>query len=338
MEDPLEMDGPISPEEARVEGWSGGSERRSEEKKRRPWWLKWVIAGAIAIIIAFCALGVYTVDQTEEAVIKEFGKFVGTAEPGIHWRNPLTQSVEIYYVGVRTVDFVSKEEMIPATASAESEEIATSRLVYPSIVVLSKDALEIRIDLSVATKIRKDKLEEIAKTFKNQDYLEQWKIATIRSAVRDVISQYDAEEIYGSKRSEVEASIHNELEKRLSQYFDVTGVYLRKIELPTRLKDAIEAKLQAQQEAQRMQYILEKEKREAERKQVEAEGIAKANQIIGESRRRNQEYVQWYYLQVLQKFADSEINAIIIVTAPSNCYPGVNLTEPVAPPIILPQQ
>ncbi len=85
-----------------------------------------------------------------------------------------------------------------------------------------------------------------------------------------------------------------------------------------------------------MQYIVQKEKLEAERKRVETEGIARANQIIGESLRRNPEYIQWYYLQVLKQFAESHNNAIIIVPAPSSFYPGINLTQPVAPPIIIP--
>ncbi|WP_236609670.1 hypothetical protein [Archaeoglobus sulfaticallidus] len=85
-----------------------------------------------------------------------------------------------------------------------------------------------------------------------------------------------------------------------------------------------------------MQYIVQKEKLEAERKRVE--GIARANQIIGESLRKNPVYVQWYYLQVLKQFAESHNNAIMIVPALSSFYPGANLTQPVAPPIIIPSQ
>ena len=84
-----------------------------------------------------------------------------------------------------------------------------------------------------------------------------------------------------------------------------------------------------------MQYIVQKEKLEAERKKVEAEGIAEANRIIGESLRKNPEYIQWYYLQVLKSFAESHNNAIIIVPVPAEkFYPGVNVTQPVAPMII----
>jgi regulator of protease activity HflC (stomatin/prohibitin superfamily) len=162
----------------------------------------------------------------------------------------------------------------------------------------------------------------------------------IRAHVRDIIAQYKAEDLYTESRTKIQQEFEEKIRKEFEPYgIIVTAVLIRNIDLPPSVEQAIEAKIQAKQEAERMQYVLQKEKLEAERKKVEAQGIAEANKIIGESLRKNPEYIQWYYLQVLQKFAESHNNAIIIVPVPAEkFYPGVNVSQPVAPPLILPSK
>jgi regulator of protease activity HflC (stomatin/prohibitin superfamily) len=91
----------------------------------------------------------------------------------------------------------------------------------------------------------------------------------------------------------------------------VERVLLRNVDPPEKLKQAIQAKLEAEQEAQKMAFILEKERMEAERKRVEAKGIADAQKIIANS--LSPEYLQWYYIEALRKLVDSPNNSTIIL-------------------------
>ncbi|HLZ17111.1 MAG TPA: SPFH domain-containing protein, partial [Cyclobacteriaceae bacterium] len=105
-----------------------------------------------------------------------------------------------------------------------------------------------------------------------------------RSTVRQVMGRYTAEEIYSTKRAEVESAIKNETEKILNQNnVNATAVLIRSIALPEQIKQAIENKLQQEQEALAYQFRLDKEKSEAERKRIAAEGESRANNIINNS-------------------------------------------------------
>ncbi len=278
----------------------------------------------VALFAILLASGVvFTVDQTEIAVVKTFGEYSHLATPGLHFKMPIAQSVEHYYVGIRTVNFV---------------EGGSGRDVYAPVIALSNDGLEIKMDISVQTSLKPEKMEEIARTFKGPEFIESWKISTIRGVIRDVIAKYNAEALYGDQRGQVEADIRHELEDKLSRYFNVQAVYIRKVTLPQNLKNAIEAKLQAQQDAMRMQFVVEKEKREAERKEIEAQGIAKANEIIGESMRRNPEYLQWYYMKALEEMAKSPNTMFVLLPVPASYIPNANVSAmPQVPVLISPK-
>ncbi len=283
-----------------------------------------IIPGAILFILItlffLILLGgsLFTVDQTEIAVVKTFGEYSHLAKPGLHVKLPVAQSVEHYYIGIRTVNFVEGEK---------------GRDTYAPVVALSNDGLEIKMDISVQTALKPEKIEEVARSFKGPEFIESWKISTIRGVIRDVIARYNAEALYGDQRGQVEADIRHELEDKLSRYFNVHAVYIRKVTLPQNLKNAIEAKLQAQQDAMRMQFIVEKEKKEAERKEIEAEGIAKANAIIGQSMRKNPEYLQWYYMKALEEMARSENTMFVLLPVPSSYIPNANISQ--SPPVSL---
>src|SRR5258708_25150820 len=102
------------------------------------------------------------------------------------------------------------------------------------------------------------------------------------------MGRYTAEEIYSTKRAEVESGIKNETEKILNlNKVNATGVLIRSIALPEQIKQAIENKLQQEQEALSYKFRLDKEKREAERKRIAAEGESRANNIINNSLTNN---------------------------------------------------
>ena len=284
---------------------------RGKGKKRLP-----VVIGLMIPIVIFLlitlASSIVVIDQTEVGVVKIFGVVQPEPlQPGLHFVKPFITEVVRMPTYEKTLELVGEKH----------------------IKALTSEGLPVYFDMAVQYKIDPNKAPEVYSKLKNY---EVWMENRVRAHARDIVAQYRAEDLYTQKRE----LIQSEFEKRLDEEFRpygiiVTAVLIRNIDLPESVEKAIQAKIQAKQEAERMQYIVQKEKLEAERKKVEAEGIAEANRIIGESLRKNPEYIQWYYLQVLKSFAESHNNAIIIVPVPAEkFYPGVNITQPVAPMIL----
>ncbi|MFW5756187.1 MAG: prohibitin family protein, partial [Tangfeifania sp.] len=116
------------------------------------------------------------------------------------------------------------------------------------------------------------------------NYINVLVIPEVRSTVRQVAGRYAAEEIYSTKRSEVETAIKTETEEVLNaNYIDMRALLIRSINLPDQIKNAIENKLKQEQEARAYEFRLQREESEAERKRIEAEGIAAYNKIISSS-------------------------------------------------------
>jgi regulator of protease activity HflC (stomatin/prohibitin superfamily) len=149
--------------------------------------------------------------------------------------------------------------------------------------ILDKNGLSIHVDITVRYFPIPEKIGYVHQKF-TQSYVEVLVIPEVRSTVRQVMGRYTAEEIYSTKRAEVEAAIKGETEKILSMnYVTATAVLIRSIVLPEQIKGAIENKLQQEQEALAYQFRLDKEKSEAERKRIAAEGESRANNIINNS-------------------------------------------------------
>ncbi|RAV99611.1 prohibitin family protein [Pseudochryseolinea flava] len=153
--------------------------------------------------------------------------------------------------------------------------------------VLDKNGLSIHVDVSARYNPMPDKIGYIHQKFyrtSTDDYIRVLVIPEVRSTVRQVMGRYTAEEIYSTKRAEVEGAIKTETEKILQlNYVNATAVLIRSIVLPEQIKGAIENKLQQEQEALAYQFRLDKEKSEAERKRIAAEGEARANNIVNSS-------------------------------------------------------
>jgi regulator of protease activity HflC (stomatin/prohibitin superfamily) len=146
-----------------------------------------------------------------------------------------------------------------------------------------KNGLPIHVDVTVRYSAMPDKIGYIHERF-TKDYANRFVIPEVRSVARQVMAKYTAEEIYSTKRAEVEIGIMSETEKVLNaNYINATAILIRSIKLPDQIRIAIESKLQQQQEALAYQYRLEKEKSEAERKKIAAEGEARANNIVNSS-------------------------------------------------------
>jgi len=151
--------------------------------------------------------------------------------------------------------------------------------------VLDKKGLPINVDVSVRFYPIYDKIGELHEKF-GVKYIDKLVVPEVRSTVRQVMGRYTAEEIYSTKRSEVEQKIISETEAVLNKPENnilMTTLLIRSINLPTDYKKSIENKEIQKQEALAYQYKLEKEEAEAKRKVIAAEGEANANRIINSS-------------------------------------------------------
>lgn len=149
--------------------------------------------------------------------------------------------------------------------------------------ILDKNGLSIKMDVSVRFNPTYHKIGYLHQSF-GVGYISQLVIPEVRSSVRQVAGRFSAEEIYSTKRAEVESAIIVETEKVLSSNnIDMQALLIRSIILPEQIKRAIEEKLKQEQEALAYVYILEKAKAEAERQRIAAQGEAAANKIINNS-------------------------------------------------------
>ena len=179
------------------------------------------------------------------------------------------------------------------------------------MVVLSADGLTIKVEVSVRYRPTENGVGLLYKQFQ-QDYHERLVIPELRSAVRTVIGNYQPEELYSTKRSEIELAIDSIVSARLDEnHVLLTAMLLRKIELPQSLQGAIEEKLTAEQHAQRYVYILQQERQEAERKIVEARGAATANAILDSSLTGN--LLKMRGIEATLKLSESPNSKVVVV-------------------------
>lgn len=149
--------------------------------------------------------------------------------------------------------------------------------------VLDKSGLKVIIDVSIRFNPIYDQIGSLHEVF-GKAYINQLVIPEVRSSVRQVAGRFTAEEIYSTKRNEVEQTIIAETNKILGEnYIDMRALLIRSINLPTQIQQAIESKLTQEQEFLAYQFKLEKEKSEAERRRIAAEGESAANKIINNS-------------------------------------------------------
>jgi len=149
--------------------------------------------------------------------------------------------------------------------------------------VLDKSGLSLKVDVSVRFYPSHDKIGYIQEQF-GTNYIEKLVVPEARSSVRKIMGRFTAEEIYSTKRKEVEEAIIAETGEVLKKNnMIMAALLIRSIILPDQIKKAIESKLQQEQEALAYQFKLDKERSEAERKRIEASGAAAANDIINKS-------------------------------------------------------
>lgn len=149
--------------------------------------------------------------------------------------------------------------------------------------VLSSNGLNIRVDVTIRVHPKYSQIGELHENFGRQ-YTDRLVRPELRSSVREVIGQFTPEELYSTKRNEVQTLINEDLQAALNDNFiELKATLIRDIQLPDKVRSAIETKLEAEQTALKYEYILNQERKEAERKIIEAEAKAESNRILNAS-------------------------------------------------------
>mgnify|MGYP006268447521 FL=1 len=152
-----------------------------------------------------------------------------------------------------------------------------------SMSVLSSNGLNIKLDVTVRVNPNYDQIGDLHDEF-GRDYLNSLVRPEIRSSVRKIIGRFNPEELYSTRRDEVQDMITSDLEGVLdTNYIELQAVLIRDIVLPEKVRTAIEEKIEAEQLALKYEYILDQERKEAERRIIEAEAKAESNRILNAS-------------------------------------------------------
>jgi regulator of protease activity HflC (stomatin/prohibitin superfamily) len=223
---------------------------------------------ALILVILGAAFSMFKVVESGEVGVKTlFGKVDDDVlYSGLNVVNPMME--------VRTFDVKTQNY----TMSGVNDE--GGKIGDDAIRVLSADGLEVIIDLSVLFKVKPSAAPEILRTI-GTDYLDKIVRPIARTAIRDNAVSYDAVALYSSKRDEFQNKIFNTINKSfVKRGLELEQLLVRNITLPASVKTTIESKINAEQDAQKMTFVLQKERQEAERKRVEAQGIADYQKIL----------------------------------------------------------
>jgi len=224
-------------------------------------------AGVIVVLIGMSIACVVQVEPGMVGVQKLFGKVNNNIlESGLNIVNPL---VQVVMFDIRTENY---------TMSGVQDE--GSKQGDDAIRVLTADGLEVVVDLTVLYRVVPAEAPRILKEV-GTDYRNVLVRPICRTKIRDNAVYYDAVALYSTKRDEFQAKIFSTIEANFKDRgLLLEQLLVRNITLPASVKASIESKINAEQDAQKMQFVLQKETQEAQRKRVEAQGIADYQKIL----------------------------------------------------------
>lgn len=243
----------------------------------------WALLSATILFMSSCTV----VRQGEVGVKRTFGKY----------------NDKIYTSGLRGFNpFSSTIIKVPAqTTNLEMQ-----------LDIPSKEGLTIRSEVSILYNIEPKKVPDILRNL-GTDYENSVILPVFRSAVSDVSSKYFAKDMHSGNRAEIEKAIRDLMMTTMSgKGIFVESVLLKSIQLPRTLSKAIEEKLESEQQAQRMEFVLQAAKREAERKIIEAEGVRDANKIISQG--LTDKILQFKNIEAWLKLSESPNSKVIITS------------------------
>ncbi len=256
------------------------------------------IAGVIVILIGLSSSMFKVIEAGQVGVKTLFGKVNSDVlYSGLNIVNPLN---EVTTFDVKTLNYTMSGVNDEGGAAADD-----------AIRVLSADGLEVIIDLSVLFKVKPSSAPEILRTI-GTDYLDKIVRPIARTAIRDNAVAYDAVALYSSKRDEFQNKIFQTINKSfISRGLELEQLLVRNITLPASVKTTIESKINAEQDAQKMTFVLQKERQEAERKRVEAQGIADYQKIL--STGLSDKQLQYETIKAQKEIALSPNTKVIIM-------------------------
>jgi prohibitin 1 len=246
-------------------------------------------SGVVLLVVVLLGLillnSVASIRTGHVGVVTLFGRVTGrTMHEGIHLVNPLAR---VHQLNIKT---------------QEVKERAT---------VPSKEGLSMGLEASVLYHLQPDRSAELFRTI-GPNYSEVVLIPNFRSAMRSVTASNNASILYSDTRETVARQILTELQTQVQpRGIVIENVLLRDLQLPETLKQSIEAKQQAQQEAQRMEFVLQREKQEAERKRVEAQGIKDFQNIVTEG--ISEKLLAWKGIEATVELARSSNSKVVVV-------------------------
>jgi prohibitin 1 len=242
-----------------------------------------VFGGLILLVLIFRCFTVIPAGHV--GVVDFFGKVSdSTLKPGVNFRNPLAQ---IHKFSVKT---------------QENKEVMT---------VPSKEGLSVQLEVSVLYHLNPEKAAEVYKTI-GPNYREVILEPNFRSVTRGVTAGYEARALYTSEREVLAQQIHADLAKIVEiRGITIEATPLRQVSLPPNLTSSIEQKLQSEQESQRMEFILAKESQEADRKRIEAQGIADFQRIVSQG--LSDPFLRWKGIEATEKLATSTNAKVVVV-------------------------
>lgn len=248
--------------------------------------------GLVLLVILLFA-SVVSVPTGHVGVLTLFGRVTGeTLGEGMHVINPL-KSVQRLSIQTQSV----KE----------------------SANVPSNEGLILALDTSLLFHLDRSKAAEVYQKV-GANYAEKIVEPTLRAAIRAATSAHTANALYTNARELVQQQIQEELIAQLApRGVIIENVLLRDVQLPAMLKSSIEAKQQAEQDALRMSFILQKEKQEAERKRIEAQGIADFQKIVAQG--ISPQLLEWKGIEATEKLATSSNSKVVVVGNTKNGLP-----------------
>jgi len=256
------------------------------------------IAGLIVVLIGLSSSMLKVIEAGQVGVKTLFGKVNSDVlYSGLNIVNPLNK---VTTFDVKTLNYTMSGVNDEGGAAADD-----------AIRVLSADGLEVIIDLSVLFKVKPSSAPEILRTI-GTDYLDKIVRPIARTAIRDNAVAYDAVALYSSKRDEFQNKIFQTINKSfISRGLELEQLLVRNITLPASVKTTIESKINAEQDAQKMTFVLQKERQEAERKRVEAQGIADYQKIL--STGLSDKQLQYETIKAQKEIALSPNTKVIIM-------------------------
>ena len=260
------------------------------------------LSGIAAIVFALlAAIQCFTVVPAGHVGVVDFFGTVSakTLPPGINAVNPLAVVVKF---------------------STQTQEIKET------MQVLSREGLTIGLEISTLYRLNPDSAARVYQTVVGGDYEDVILKPQFRSISRSVTASFQASALYSTERERLGISIQEELAKIVApRGIIVESSPLRNVALPTQLTEAIEQKQRADQESQRMEFILAKEKQEADRKRIEAKGIADFQTIVAQG--ISEQLLRWKGIEATEKLANSANTKVIIVGAGKDGLPIIMDTK-----------